>query len=151
MEVAIPARARLAHHLPGRFRLRFRNGAEAEGWALALAAADHPDVRSVRWGDASRSLTVEHDPAVPAERILAESRRASVQHAPLPPRVALRPLLGALVLATVPGSVQLVLTVAGLLLGGSTVPVRASTTPSGRDQRPAARSLPMAPCLESEP
>lgn len=122
MEVALPAGTRLAHRLPGRIRLRFQSAAAAEGWALALAVAQHPDVTCVRWGGANCSLTVEHHPSVPAERILAESPPAAARHAPVPPRVRVRPLVQALLLAQVPGFVQFGLTLVGGLVQSSTVP-----------------------------
>ncbi len=143
MEVALPAGAQLAHRLPGRFRLRFQSGAAAEGWALALRVADHPDVTCVRWGGASRSLAVEHHPSVPAERIVAESLRAAVPHAPMPPRVPVRPLVRAVLLALVPGFVQFGLTLVGGLIASSTVPriggVSGARLPAGRPGGSPAR------------
>ncbi|HXM54626.1 MAG TPA: hypothetical protein VOB72_04490 [Candidatus Dormibacteraeota bacterium] len=140
MEVALPAGAQLAHRLPGRFRVRFPSGAAAEGWTLALRVADHPAVTSVRWGGASRSMAVEHDPSVPAARILAENRLAALRHAPMPARVRVEPLARAALLALVPGVVQFVLTLVGSLIASSAVPRIGDVTLAGPPRaRPARR------------
>jgi hypothetical protein len=124
MDHTILGGCRVEHRLPGRFRLRFDPAAADGGWALAVRLASHPDVRSVRWGCANRSLTAQHSPAVQMERILAESVTLVVPAPPVRPRPALGPLGRAALAVLLPGPAQLVLALASALREGTTVALR---------------------------
>lgn len=77
-----PDLLRVAHHIPGRLRVKLAEGGLPEGfrlsdlaaafdktgaWASALrAASDHPAIRSVKLNALARSCTIQYDPAAVA-------------------------------------------------------------------------------------
>jgi heavy-metal-associated domain-containing protein len=79
------ARARVAHALPGRLRLRFdRGGAAAEALEPLLAQLrEQRGVRAARFNAASQSIVVEYDPAAVTEAVLL--RRLPVAERAGPP------------------------------------------------------------------
>jgi heavy-metal-associated domain-containing protein len=67
-----PFRARVAHSIPGRLRVRFEpREADPEVLAALLAQLSHrPGVRSARYNPASGSVVVEYDPGALSEAAL---------------------------------------------------------------------------------
>jgi hypothetical protein len=81
MAIVPIARARIAHRVPGRLRLRFEPGADIQGTALGLEEllGRRPGFAGLETRPAARSIVVRYDPAqLDLERLLGEGALAEV-------------------------------------------------------------------------
>jgi len=75
MASEVVAKARVAHHVPGRVRLRFERGTDVREVARRIEAsvAELPGIRGIEVRSAARSVVVHYRPAeVEPERLLTE-------------------------------------------------------------------------------
>jgi len=81
MASEVVAKARVAHHVPGRVRLRFERGTDVREVARRIEAsvAELPGIRGIEVRSAARSVVVHHRPAeVEPERQLVERLAGAV-------------------------------------------------------------------------
>lgn len=137
----------VAHSVAGRMRLRLPAALAGHGLGLAQHLALHPEVQSVRWTSAARSLTVSFDRSVAFDRILDDLSRGGMHNAKVstPAVIVTRPAVPALatIVSAIGGPVGLV---AGLLLGSmETHHVTRLPQPLRLESEPARAHRPLLP------
>ncbi|HEX6492272.1 MAG TPA: HAD-IC family P-type ATPase, partial [Candidatus Dormibacteraeota bacterium] len=115
----------VAHRTPTRVRLRIDPGDAPVAASLASRLSAHPDVDTVRWSPASRSLVVQHRRGCRLEEIAASAPAAGEQQPSPPPEPAGQSLWRQMLLpaASMAAGVMGVTPLAPLVVAGCAAPI----------------------------